>query len=170
MTKLIKETYPDITLHGSFIVGLPGESEDSVNATAQKLVDKHFPLDSWYFQPLRLFKTWYGDYSSDIAKNYIEYGYTDEGQPEDYRIIWKNDYFNFAKAKQFAEEVNARTSNLQYLEGRPAMGFFNIQYNDYKFTELIKLPKLSVDYDSIKNIIYPNFIKEYKEKLFEMLT
>lgn len=169
MTKLIKETYPDITLHGSFIVGLPGESEDSVNATAQKLVDKHFPLDSWYFQPLRLFKTWYGDYSSDIAKKYVEYGYTDEGQLEDYRIIWKNDYFNFAKAKQFAEEVNARTSHLQYLEGRPAMGFFDIQYNDYEFADMIKMPKLSIDYNAIKNTNHPNFINQYKEKLFELI-
>jgi radical SAM superfamily enzyme YgiQ (UPF0313 family) len=167
MVKHIKREYPDISLHGNFMVGLPEESIESVKHTADLLLKKEFPLDSWWFQPLRMFKEMYRTYSSDIEKNYIEYGYEDESTPEDHAIKWKNKYMTEDQAIQLVKEIyDINYYNAQLIEGRVAMAMYDTGYKDYTFDQIRNIPQLKTEH---KFEDYSKFLNMYKEKLFATL-
>ena len=54
--KTIKQRYPDIILYGSFIIGAPYESVESVKETQRLLCSGEFPLDNWKFNPLQIWR------------------------------------------------------------------------------------------------------------------
>jgi hypothetical protein len=77
--KQIKEKYGDyVSLHGSFIFGLPHEDLDSIRKTGDFLLSNENPLDTWGVQPLNIRpsnKSYTNDFLSDIDKNFSKYGY-----------------------------------------------------------------------------------------------
>lgn len=79
----IKDKYGDrVTLHGSFIFGLPHESLESMQESAEFLLSGDNPLDSWQLQVCRINNQGI-DYThgfvSDIDVNFKKYGYVDQG-------------------------------------------------------------------------------------------
>lgn len=101
----MKRHYGDkIWLHGSFICGLPGETQDSIQHTMKRLLTKDIPLDSCYYNPLTIqkneFETWQSAFGLDMSK----FGYTGLPWVQDDHTIqevnWKNDIMDLTQAKQ----------------------------------------------------------------------
>ena len=68
-----KEQMPEVTVHCTMIVGLPGDTlEDSI--AAQQWYDQS-PVDCWNFSPLAIAKTDKHLHSSEFSKDYEKYGF-----------------------------------------------------------------------------------------------
>jgi radical SAM superfamily enzyme YgiQ (UPF0313 family) len=76
-TYILKEKWKDKVVFGSlFIVGLPGETEESLNETLNWIVDKDCPLDAAAFFPLSIREPGNDDQIySFIANDMKKYGY-----------------------------------------------------------------------------------------------
>jgi radical SAM superfamily enzyme YgiQ (UPF0313 family) len=64
-----------ILTHGSFIVGLPGDTVENIRETAR--LAKSMPFSTYIFQTLMLYKQAGNWNLSDLDKNYTDYGYVD---------------------------------------------------------------------------------------------
>jgi hypothetical protein len=118
--KLIKHRYGNlVTLHGSFIFGLPHESLDSMKKTADQLINNETSLDSWQPHVLKIRNSG-NTFSSDIDNNYEKYGYTltkfEHGAWE-----WENSYTSSSQCRELADQtvqkgVNSQTSKITGLD------------------------------------------------------
>ena len=107
-TKLIKDRYGDlVSLHGSFIFGLPYESLDSMRQTSEQLISGETGLDSWSIQALNLSPTGRA-YTSQLDRSYSDFGYTVNGIDEKKNLlIWENEHTNFYECVELASrELN----------------------------------------------------------------
>jgi hypothetical protein len=119
--KYIKNKYGDrVSLHGSFIFGLPHESIESMQDSAKYLLSDENPLDSWMVEVCRISpddRDYAHGFRSDIDINYKKYGYTDldedqrkQTPPEKKlhdlkRIRWKNEYTSREEVEQLISEI-----------------------------------------------------------------
>lgn len=88
-----------IITSSNFIVGLPGETEESIMNTVQYLTGPDCPLDVFGFLPLYIRAEEDGRGSSKIDKDPKKYGYFfQEGK-------WQNDSMSFNKAQQLVKEI-----------------------------------------------------------------
>lgn len=104
----LKDKWQDkVMLHGSFIVGLPHESIESVTNTFNTLMSNDCKLDSWVFYGFQLedTETKSNNFYSKIALNPEKYGYTINGANEHSRI-WSNDHMDYHTAMQLAKQFN----------------------------------------------------------------
>ena len=80
----IKDKYGNkVSLHASFIYGLPYESVESMRKTQEFLLSDKNPLDSWEVFPMQIKPSQNkltNDFLSDIDKNYHKYGYRELGR------------------------------------------------------------------------------------------
>jgi len=107
MIAQIKEKYPEIHLHGAFLVGTPYETVESVKQTMDDIISYKIKLDSCIFRPVMIGKTKNGSvFESKFTKDPSKYGYrsTEDESPF---MIWENDQMSFktavALAKSFSE-------------------------------------------------------------------
>jgi len=101
----IKEKYPDIMLHGNFIVGGPHETVDGVISIAEMLRDGKIQLDSWKFNAMYINPNYLTQWPSDFDLNWQKYGYREKSR-EGHVLIWENDHMDFYKARQLAALFN----------------------------------------------------------------
>jgi radical SAM superfamily enzyme YgiQ (UPF0313 family) len=167
----IKHRYGDsVSLHGSFIVGLPKESLTHIQETFEQLLSSQIPLDSWAFNGLRITKIYDSNFSSEFDKNYKQYGYIDTGTPDNQADLnWKNEFMDSAKAIEIADEFNriSRTSATNFK--LPAHTAFAMSTYGIDLSELMKSTQPTFDFHEIEHIIKPWFIYEYKTALLKML-
>lgn len=140
----LKKDYPQLYINGTFIVGLPGESEEDIRNTAQWLIDSK-TIDFWTFNPLMIPKKHKLIYSSEFTDNYLTYGYTkltaDElGQNETnpllygskimpYMILWKNKFFNYFQAAKLSTEVNQLANAHKKIDAWSAFAMTGLGHN-----------------------------------------
>ena len=117
----------DVATGVSFIVGLPHDTEETVNKWLTQATDVNFPNDSITIFPLympyvandrRLWK-------SDIESNPEKYGYTVLGELDANKLDWKTEHFDWTGAKKLADRLNIlgfRNPNLK-LNGRIVFEF-----------------------------------------------
>ena len=106
----LKDKWKDqIMLHGSFIVGLPHESIESVRNTFEVVMSDECKLDSWVFYGFQLEdpNTKSNNFHSKITKDPAKYGYTVSGSNE-HSMIWKNDHMDYYTAMALAKEFNEK--------------------------------------------------------------
>ena len=105
----IKSKYGDsISINGSFIFGLPGESIASMKSTAEMIVSGEIAIDQWNVYPLLLFENTTGDlFSSELNANYGKYGYKSNGS-ENNVIFWESKITSFLECQDLANDTNAR--------------------------------------------------------------
>ena len=105
--RYIKGKWGDqVMLHGSFISGLPGESEESLHETLSALLDENCPLDSWYVQATRI-QNHIGnpnvEFISKIEQNPDEYGYKNTRPMENSVYLdWENEHMSRTRADEIA--------------------------------------------------------------------
>ena len=119
----LKEKYPEVYINGTFIVGLPGETEQDIRDTANWIKETK-TIDFWTFNPLMIPKKNKLIYSSEFTDNYLMYGYSKLTQDEidiaelnhpqllygskiiPYMILWKNKVFDYFSAAKLSHELN----------------------------------------------------------------
>lgn len=135
----IKKNYPQTYINGTFIVGLPGETAQEIENTANWIKDSK-TLDFWTFNPLMIAIKQQFFYSSEFSNNYLLYGYTKMSKEEikksntsksmlifgskllPYMIIWKNKDFNYFTAADLAYNLNQNANRYKKVDAWTTFG------------------------------------------------
>jgi len=163
----IRSRYPDVTMHGSFIIGLPGESKDSVTDTFERCLSQKIPLHSWNFKRLMLQKPSMAAWSSDIELNYQSYGYELLPTPDDSPVMhWRNQHMDYFEAMELEQEFNKRSmdSNMSVssLISWPLKNYgYSAEYTNSLVAKNIDWYQITQDKEK--------FVREYQQKLLSML-
>jgi hypothetical protein len=169
MIQTIRAQYPDISMHGSFILGLPEESLDSMWETHNSLISQDIPLHSWISHGLHMYNHNKSTYVSDFEKNFAEYGYIDIGTSEQSKSRhWKNQFTNSNEVSALATQFNNQSRQLPFfmLPGHDALALSTYGSD---FDTLRNTPYHRFDFGAVEHVIKPNFDKEYKKQLLKML-
>ena len=169
MIEQVRSQYSDITLHGSFIIGLPGESTESILETHRQLIDQTIPLHSWRYNGLLIAEPNSASFDSEFTKDYAKFGYENTGTLLSIWINWRNQYMDAVQAHQLAGELNADSaaSDVFYLEGNMVMPLTTMGYD---FDTLRKTLRKDFDYNDVEYRVRPKFIKEHKQHLLTLLN
>ena len=169
--KHIRSEYNNkIIMHGSFIVGLPHESIDSVTDTFNKLMNEEIPLHTFRFAGLWLDRDTRVNWISELSKNFNTYGYS-VLPPEDddiYGMKWTNDHMDRSTAIELANEFNRKAYQTEryHVPGQLVWALFNYGYS---FDFLSNLKYKNIDWNKLETRDKPAFMQEYKEKLINKL-
>lgn len=170
--KHIREQYDnEIIMHGSFIVGLPQESVDSVTDTFNKLMNEDIPLHTFRFSGLWLDRDTRVNWISELSKNFNEYGYSVE-PPEfddEYGMKWTNNHMDRETAISIANEFNRKAYQTEryHVPGQLVWALFNYGY-DFEFLSNLKYK--NINWNKIETHDKPTYMQEYKEKLLDKLS
>jgi len=149
----------NITTIGSFIMGLPYETRETLNDTIEYLSDKNkCPLDALVMFPLGLSPFTDKSFISKFQENYEKYGYHFDANQ-----YWYNSEFHELEVTDLAEVV----SNDWHRSGRIKFCCFDIPMMEnlgYTFEQLSTLSKLSFPRSEI-NARRVQLFEEYKSKL-----
>ena len=166
----IRERYENqVTMHGSFILGLPEENTSSMRQTFNQLMNESIPLHTFIFHGLNLYKNESVPFNSELGKNFKDYGYTElNTNPDSPKINWKNQYLDNTIASELANEFNttAQNSSRLYLPGQIGFSLKNLGYTDDYITST---KYVDVNWNEItekKN----QYITDYKNLLMRKLS
>jgi radical SAM superfamily enzyme YgiQ (UPF0313 family) len=166
----IRERYGNqVTMHGSFILGLPEENISSMRQTFNQLMDESIPLHTFVFHGLNLYKNEAVPFNSELGKNFRDYGYTElNTNPNSPKINWGNPHLDYNIANELAYEFNstAQNSNRLYLPGQIGFSLKNLGFTDEQITNM-RYKDVEWDKISAKKDVY---IKEYKDNLITKLS
>lgn len=147
--ELVRASWQDqAVIFASFIAGLPGENQHTINDWMSWVYDRRDLIDSYILNPLYLSKT--RSFASEISRNPEKYGYTVDNHG------WVNDAgFDFQQSQQISSqwmEHSWQTSRLG-VAGWEMLGMQNLGYNyhDLRHTTLDQLP-------------YSDFGQQYADK------
>ena len=142
----LKKDYPQLYVNGTFIVGLPNESDADIRDTAQWLIDSN-AIDFWTFNPLMIPKKNKLIYSSEFTDNYLMYGYNKMTEIEiekgtldhkivlfgtkvmPYIILWKNKFFNYFSAGDLTNEINQQSNAYKKIDAWTTFAIAGLGYN-----------------------------------------
>lgn len=176
----MRQQYPDITTHGSFIIGLPYETMESCSKTFERCMSQDVPLHSWRFNPLEIQKHHHKfAYLSEFDKNWRQYGYRDtEAELESYGdsgvikgspgMVWANQHMTYLDAVAMTEHFTtaSRNSSDYKLTG---MFVWELSTLGFDYKDLIGVAWKDFDWHKVESDIRPRFINEYKRKLLELV-
>jgi len=166
----IKQTFPDITLHCNFLIGLPHESAEHVFSSAERIMSGEIPIDSWHFNALMIYDIECGQsFNSDIEKNFTKYGYEKLGRYEPNFILWKNQYMTFTEAQQYQNQIMTRSRAHERFKLNSTLAWPLTTFG-LELETLIKTSWRDFDFHHVEHVMRPNFAVKYKEKLFELLN
>lgn len=171
--EILRGQYSDITLHGSFIVGLPEESEVQVTKTFEHLISQKVPLHSWQFHGLHISKKQYATYHSDIDLNYQQYGYTELENSADNKFLnWQNNHMNFSRAVNLADQFmqQSQSSDNFHVQGLLALTVATMNHSNYTFDSIHQTPFNKFNFYDIEENVRKQFIRQYKDQLLTLIT
>jgi hypothetical protein len=158
----------NISLHGSFIVGLPHETLDTATDTFNVLMNPGFPLDSWWMYPYLLenrnLKT--NGFLSKMALNYEKYGYRATGEYDNY-LYWENDHMDSHLAANLVDDFRKKGEHVGRRCLQPVACFwvsglgFDLEYT-------LNVPIIDINWYEISQQ-KERRANEYKQRLFSIL-
>jgi hypothetical protein len=156
--KYIKEKYPNLLLHGSFIVGLPYEDADSFSQGIDWCNDSML-INSWSIYNLTIPIDNGFSHRSYFSNNWMMYGY-EKKMHSTTKILWKNKYFDFMSAAKFARQIESKhypnkKTNPWFAFSLSGLGY---QLQDCLFYK--------IDTDDIKHRV-KKFVQTYKLKKYQ---
>lgn len=168
----------DISMHGSFIMGLPEEPLQSSLDTVAKLESGDIPLHSWTVFPLNIskFKLTAGEFDT----NWQKYGYEEmvtQTQVESHvmqgyestfpYLIWKNKYTNFKEVTEITNDIlkNRFSQDKLYIEGQMAIEVHGMNFPGFDFETNRNTLYKDFKYNGLEKVLYPRFIKQNQIKL-----
>lgn len=133
-----KEAFNDsLSVYGSFIAGLPGDNEETINEWSKDLFAHKHLFDSFSFSPLEL------GTASELSKNYKDYGfYIDEKTNRWIRDDWSSvEAVEYVKNLQenFIDDIKVATFFLMFYQ---CLGFDFETLRKMTFTELFIDPAI----------------------------
>lgn len=169
----VKEKWKDkVVLTGSFIIGLPGESEDSIWKTVEWLEREDCPLDDVCFNPLNIRVLKDNPFAplSKIACDPKKYGYEIELNNEQIGAStvgpqWKNQYMNKSRAEFLAREVQKR-----FMQKSPLADwavYSRIRNLGYSHNELMQMRRNKGNVMPEINKRSDDLFNQYKRKIIE---
>jgi len=166
----IRQKYGDrVSMHGTFIVGLPGETEDSCRDTFALLESQELPLHSWRWFGLHISKNDRYAWNSEIGLNYGKYGYEEISvDPYSSLVNWANDHTTFERASNLANEFNRNSDqgNIMRLQNILGWSILTLGYNPESVLNSIYS---QVNFNEIENRKI-QFMHDYKQQLFQLLA
>lgn len=166
MIKYIRETYPDMSMNGNFIAGLPHESLESLQLTMDQLANGEIPLNSYMIKELWLLEESFSAFNSDLNLNYYKYGYEIINNVSGV-LVWQNEYLNMPTARIMSEECLAAGRSKDHFFV-PAHDSFELVNFGYDFYEVSKILWKDFNWDEAQARL-PVFVNEYKTKLLELI-
>ena len=181
VVKKIKAKYGNtVNLHGTFIFGLPKESIESMQQTAEFLLSDDNPLDSWAVQPLNIKpanKNYSNDFLSAIDRDFAKFGYENLGEAHSKgkgmytlikyptgQMIWKNQYTDYITVEALADEVKQIESakNRNRVSG---MGSFTFASLDLSLDDTLNALHTDINWNLLDRSKLKRSIM-YKERMF----
>jgi hypothetical protein len=176
----------DISMHGSFIVGLPEESIESSLDSYKRIKTGEIPLHSYTFNPLYINKVKLL-FPSEFDRNWDKYGYkeipisesvdnlsTDAFQSSaSYAppLNWSNSITTYAEVVEITNQIEAERLNSEsmYLESEVAIAIHGMGFPEFNFDKLRYLTQRDANLYGIEKVAHKVFLKRSKEKLFKFL-
>jgi radical SAM superfamily enzyme YgiQ (UPF0313 family) len=179
--RYIRKNYGNnLLMHGNFIVGLPGEDEDSIKHTVNMIKTGEAPLHTVLFSPLKIYKgaDWW---SSDLDLNYEKYGYRIMEFPEDKLpdvhkragftasspfIVWENDQMTYLDAARIGAWAFNELTEVRHIPNFIMWEMLNYGYSfdTLKDINVTKMKVLPLQKLKMKKVT------QYKTNLFKLLT
>lgn len=165
----IKNKYgTQVTVHASFIFGLPYESKQSLELTANQLINGELPIDSFDVFPLMIKQGRDLD-TSAIDTNYAELGYQLQDPLDAVGMFysWQSDSNSYQECKALADHTleTALTRGHRKISGQRA---FMLAGTGLELDAVINQPASNAPWGHY--IRYrKNFIQRYKEILYSLL-
>lgn len=165
----IRKTFGDcVSLHGTFIAGLPEETEESCRTTFNLLESQELPLHSWRWNALGINKSSRFAWNSEIALDYKKYGYTEIPSDNDSVFVnWINKHTTFERATALVNEFNYTSSQNNVMRLHNILGW-SILTLGYTKEFIINSVYSKVNFNEIENKKI-QFVNDYKKKLFTLL-
>jgi hypothetical protein len=156
------------------IVGLPEETEETIEQTKQWLID-NWQGQNFISWGLEIYNPNGVENLSKISLNYADYGYTyiadssdkqdiisDKYDPLGKRFIWKNKYMDFYKANSIANQLN--NLHTEYDFRATPFDLHTLQLANPKLTLNEILGKKSIELLDHGSIDKQDFVKSYIDK------
>jgi hypothetical protein len=165
----IKQNFPDVTLHGNFLIGLPYESVEHVFKSWQRIMSGEIPVDSWHFNALMIYDKDCGQsFNSDIEKNFADYGYKKLGRYEPHFVDWQNQFMTLTEALNYQNTImsESRASHRFKLNSTLAWPLTTFGLD---LEQLIKTSWQDFDFYHCEHVLRPTFVQQYKKHLTQLL-
>lgn len=131
-----KELWQDnIVVSSNFIVGLPGETEDSIWETVDYLVSDKSPLDVFGFLPLFIREGEDGRPGSKIDADPSKFGYKLEGK------TWSSENMSYQQAIEILKKIYSRPDVIQKTKFSAATWIGRILSLGYTVEDIFKIIK-----------------------------
>jgi hypothetical protein len=142
LIKFKRQAGTQVITNGSFILGLPHDTEETLEEDMQWIFDHSDALDSYHLTPLYVEK---GDvWSSEIGLNPEKFGYTVDESGR----YWTNQHMTFDRAKEIADNWSEKSwhADRQKLGAMAILGLLNLDYKfDYIYNSSInRLPRAEI--------------------------
>lgn len=179
--RLIKQTYPDLHLTGSFIVGLPNETIEQTERNVNYAIDNGL-LDAVPMFALNIPKETGGADISIFSKEWHTYGYQELSKAEiellleddkyesfrnldfeklsNHNVLWKSEHMNVFDAELAVHRIKQAIAEKTTMGG---WNCFTTTYSGIPLETLLKLKRPQWDWEHIKNKA-TEFIHDYKIK------
>jgi hypothetical protein len=167
---LVREKWPDATLQGGFILGLPHDSEESIREWFDVISQPEYPLDAIAMTVLQIFpkykKEMDASWLNEMEKDPEKFGYTFEDTRD---IIWKN---NTGLTKLEAVELHKEFMQILYKNEKvkwgwgASFGLLNLGYKDIKEVQTSQASEIYYDPDKFieKGLVV---VDDYVKKLLD---
>jgi radical SAM superfamily enzyme YgiQ (UPF0313 family) len=169
--KVIEELYrfddsmPQCGTMGSFIVGLPHETKDTIIQSTEQILQPDFPLDNIYLSAL-VINPKRGVYLSEFEKNTAKYFQTRDSNP----AWWHNGHFDAYWAADFSADFNSKVQTRQRVGGFQVATLHNYRNDPMRPLmnrgSLAKMPLSKVTPPRPSQIMK---LQQYKKKLFDSI-
>ncbi len=165
--RYIQTKWPNqVSIHASFILGLPQEDIHSMTETIETAFSSDCPFDSFRFFPLGIRDSKTNNFNSDFDLNYKDYGYRFKAYTgaSNKGIDWVSDLTSFEEMKNLRDRINKRFNqhDRHILSGQASiimMGY------GMKMEEIHKKVMKDIDWGKVLNLREAR-IQEYKQLVY----
>lgn len=135
---LREEFNDEVILTGNFIIGLPGESVESMYSTLAYMLEPDCPLHSGNFRPLTLSRHIKG-FNADLFKQAEKYGYVIDDDTD----AWTSPILDSGKANEITKDILAtliakKNPNYKLVHTFHIMKLLNIGYSKAQIIDMVR--------------------------------
>ena len=159
----------NLLMHGLFIIGLPYESLDEVQRTADLIQTQALPLHSAHFETLVIKKPNVNFSQSDFDKNWHNYGYEDMGSKDSKLSNWRNKLMTVYEADEMQQALTKvmQGDKVFHVPGQTAWALMN--YPNFNLERIQSMKNSEVDWAEV-TASKKQFFVDYKNQLFGKLN
>jgi hypothetical protein len=132
----------DITWYLSFIIGLPGDTYETIEETQKWNIDNG--MYEWGYFPLYINRNEGKLWKSEFDVDYAKYGYSFDS---DHAFNWKNEYWTRSSARIFSDDLRSRSEP----HCKPAAWLLaELTGLGYNYNDIMHVSKKDLDWPSFR--------------------